>query len=84
MGWFSRDSHTHFLEPHTALKEARGEDLNVINVLSSSGGNLITQVDQFTGAPSILSDEYNIVYISEETRHDYLGHTVLLNLKEHV
>ena len=84
MGWFSGDSHTHFLEPHTALKEARGEDLNVINVLSSSGGNLITQVDQFTGAPSILSDEDNIVYISEETRHDYLGHTVLLNLKEHV
>lgn len=83
-GWYSGDSHTHFLEPHTALQEARGEDLNVINVLSSSGGNLITQIHQFTGAPSVLSDDKNIVYISEETRHDYLGHTVLLGLKEHV
>jgi hypothetical protein len=83
-GWYSGDSHTHFLDPHTALQEARGEDLNVINVLSSSGGNLITQVHQFTGAPSVLSDKRHIVYISEETRHDYLGHTVLLNLKEHV
>lgn len=84
LGWYSGDSHTHFLEPHSALQEARGEDLRVINVLSSSGGNLVTQVHQFTGAPSVLSDQDNIVYISEETRHDYLGHTVLLNLKKHV
>lgn len=80
-GWYSGDSHTHFLEPHSALLEAQGEDLNVINVLASSGGNLITSVDDFTGAPSVLSTDQNIVYIAEETRHDYLGHTVLLNLK---
>ena len=83
-GWYSGDTHTHFLEPYVALQEAKGEDLRVINVLSSSGGNLVTQVHQFTGAPSVVSDAENIVYISEETRHDYLGHTVLLNLKEHV
>jgi hypothetical protein len=80
-GWYSGDSHTHFLDPHSALLEAQGEDLNVINVLASSGGNLITSVNHFTGAPSVLSGEENIVYISEETRHDYLGHAVLLNLK---
>lgn len=80
-GWYSGDSHTHFLDPHHALLEAQGEDLNVINVLASSGGNLITSVNHFTGAPSVLSGPDNIVYIAEETRHDYLGHAVLLNLK---
>jgi len=82
LGWYSGDSHTHFLDAQTAMLEARGEDLNVINVLISSGGNLITQVPQFTGAPSVFSDSENIAYIGEEARHDYLGHTVLLNLKE--
>jgi hypothetical protein len=81
-GWYSGDTHTHFLDPQTAMLEARGEDLNVINVLISSGGNLITQVPHFTGGPSVFSDENHIAYIGEETRHDYLGHTVLLNLKE--
>lgn len=81
-GWYSGDSHTHFLDPHTALLEAQGEDLNVINVLASSGGNLITSVNHFTGAPSVISTLNHIVYIGEETRHDYLGHTVLLNLQE--
>ena len=81
-GWYSGDTHTHFLDPQTAMLEAQGEDLNVINVLASSGGNLITSVHHFTGSPSIFSDDENIVYIAEETRHDYLGHTVLLNLKE--
>lgn len=81
-GWYSGDTHTHFLDPQTAMLEARGEDLNVINVLASSGGNLIAYVKHFTGGPSVFSDDENIAYITEETRHDYLGHTVLLNLKK--
>lgn len=81
-GWYSGDSHTHFLDPFAATLEARGEDLNVINVLGSSGGNLITGLHHFTGAPSVLSDPEHITYMSFETRHDYLGHAVLLNLKE--
>ena len=32
----------------------------------------------------MLSTDRHIVYISEETRHDYLGHTVLMNLKEFI
>jgi len=81
-GWYSGDSHVHFLDPQTALLEAQGEDLNVINVLASSGGDLITSVNHFTGAPSVHSTNENIVYITEETRHDYLGHTTLLDLKK--
>ncbi|WP_133064350.1 CehA/McbA family metallohydrolase [Sandarakinorhabdus cyanobacteriorum] len=81
-GWYSGDSHVHFLDPQTALLEAQGEDLNVINVLASSGGDLITSVNHFTGAPSVHSTGQNIVYIAEETRHDYLGHTTLLDIKK--
>jgi len=79
-GWYSGDSHVHFLDPQTALLEAQAEDLNVINVLASSGGDLVTSVDHFTGDPSVHSTAENIVYIGEETRHDYLGHTSLLNI----
>jgi len=81
-GWYSGDTHTHFLNPHSAKLEAEGEDLNVINVLLSSGGNYFSNIADFTGGPDLLSDKDNIVYITEETRHDFLGHTVLLNLKE--
>ncbi|MBM4219191.1 MAG: hypothetical protein FJ171_06060 [Gammaproteobacteria bacterium] len=81
-GWFSGDTHTHFLSPHSARLEAEGEDLNVVNVLLSSGGNYFSSIADFTGGVDPVSDEDNIVYVSEETRHDFLGHTVLLNLKE--
>ncbi len=81
-GWYSGDTHTHFLDPHYGMLEAQGEDVNVVNVLASSGGNLSTQIGHFTGQPSVLSTDRYKVYIGEETRHDFLGHTVLLNLKE--
>lgn len=83
-GWYSGDTHTHFLDPHFGMLEAQGEDLNVLHSLASSGGNLSTQVAHFTGAPSVLSTDENIFYVSEETRHDYLGHTVLLGLKKFI
>ncbi len=81
-GWYSGDTHTHFLGPRSAALEASGEDLNVINVLLSSGGNYFSNIADFTGAPDPASDADTIVYMTEETRHDFLGHTVLLNLKE--
>ena len=81
-GWYSGDTHTHFLGPRSASLEASGEDLNVINVLLSSGGNYFSNIADFTGGPDPASDADTIVYITEETRHDFLGHAVLLNLRE--
>ena len=81
LGWYSGDTHVHFLDARTAFLEAEGEDLNVINVLATKWGELITNVEDFTGAPDRVSKPGRIVYVNEETRHDYLGHTVLLNLK---
>ncbi len=81
-GWYSGDTHVHFLDPHTAMLEARGEDLNVVNVLATKLRELITSVGHFTGAPDRLSDSQNIVYVNGENRHGFLGHTILLNLKQ--
>ena len=80
-GWYCGDTHVHFLDPHTAMLEARGEDVNVVNVLATKLRELITSVGHFTGAPDRLSDSQNIVYVNGENRHGFLGHTILLNLK---
>lgn len=81
-GWYSGDTHVHFLDPRTALQELAGEDLNVVNVLATKWGELITNVEHFIGKPSPLSTEHGVVYVGEETRHGFLGHTILLNIKQ--
>ncbi|MBW2369146.1 MAG: CehA/McbA family metallohydrolase [Deltaproteobacteria bacterium] len=81
-GWYSGDTHVHFLKVHNALLEAQAEGLNVVNVLVSKWGPLYTDVEQFTGAVSKLSHDDHIVYVNEEARHSWLGHTNMLRLKE--
>lgn len=83
-GWMSADTHVHFLDPHTALLEAQGEDLNIVNVLATKWGHRHTGFEHFTGAPSRLSDSPHWVYVNQESRHGFLGHTVLLGLKRPV
>ena len=80
-GWYSGDTHVHFVSPHAALLEAKAEDLNVINILATKWDELITNVEHFTGGPDRVSEPETIIYVNEESRHDFLGHTVLLNLK---
>jgi hypothetical protein len=81
-GWYSGDTHVHFVRPRAALSEARGEGLNVVNILAARWGNLITNVDDFSGGPDPVSGANNIIYVNEEARHLYLGHTALLGLKQ--
>jgi hypothetical protein len=81
-GWYSGDTHVHFLDPSTARLELDGEDLNVVNILATKWGELITDVEHFTGGPDPLSKPGKVVYFNEETRHGFLGHLILLNLKE--
>ena len=71
----------HFLDPYTGLLEARGEDLDIVNLLATKWGALITNVEHFSGAPSAVSDRENIVYVGEETRHGFLGHAILLGIE---
>lgn len=81
-GWYSGDTHTHFLRPDSGILEARGEDLRVLNILATKWTELITDVEEFTGAPHVLSDDEHVVYYNEECRHSFLGHTIFLDLKE--
>ena len=83
-GWYSGDSHVHFLSAQGSLTEARGEDLNVVNLLQSQWGGLFTNTEEFTGGEMASRDGKNIVYVSQENRQHFLGHLILMGLKEPV
>ena len=83
-GWYSGDTHVHFLSGDGANTEAAGEDLNVVNVLQSQWGHLFTNTEDFIGRPRVSDDGQTIVYVSQENRQHFLGHLTLLGLKEPV
>lgn len=80
-GYFSGDTHVHFLSAQGSLTEAQAEDLNVVNLLQSQWGHLFTNTEEFTGRPQISQDKETIVYVSQENRQHMLGHLSLLGLK---
>jgi hypothetical protein len=81
-GWYSGDTHVHFLSDRSALLESQAEDLNIINIVATKWGELITDVDRFTGEPSRFSNHQHVIYVNEESRHGFLGHTILHPLKQ--
>ncbi len=82
-GWYSGDSHVHFLSAHGAALEQRGEDLNVVNLLQSQWGSLFTNVEEFSGEPH-TSDGPFVTYVSQENRQHQLGHLILWGLRDPV
>ncbi len=48
-GWVTADTHVHFLSPMTAMLEGAGEGVNVVNLLASQWGELMTNVGDFDG-----------------------------------
>jgi hypothetical protein len=83
-GWYSGDSHVHFLSAQGALTEQQGEDLNVVNLLQSQWGSLFTNTEDFTGRPFATPDGRHVTYVSQENRQHVLGHLVLWGLREAV
>jgi hypothetical protein len=83
-GWYSGDTHVHFLSQQGAHVESQGEDLNVVNLLQSQWGALFTNTEEFTGAASVARGGSNIVYVTQENRQHILGHLTLLGLKRPV
>jgi hypothetical protein len=81
---FSGDTHVHFLSTQGGELEARGEDLNVVNLLQSQWGHLFTNTEEWTGRPHVSPDGQTIVYATQENRQHLLGHLTLLGLKEPV
>ncbi len=51
-GWVTADTHVHFLSPTSALLEGAGEGVNVVNLLASQWGELMTNVGDFDGKTS--------------------------------
>ena len=82
--WYSGDSHVHFLSTQGSHAESQAEDLNVVNLLQSQWGSLFTNVEEFTGAPSVSQVGNNIVYVSQENRQHFMGHIILWGLKRPV
>ena len=72
-GWYSGDSHVHFLSAQGSLTEAQGEDLNVVNLLQSQWGGLFTNTEEFTGGEMATDNGDYIVYVSQETGSTFWG-----------
>ncbi len=83
-GWYSGDSHVHFLSTQGALTEQQGEDLNVVNLLQSQWGSLFTSTEEFTGSPVATPDGRHVTWVSQENRQPFFGHLVLWGLQRPV
>ncbi len=82
-GWVTADTHVHFLSPGSALLEGAGEGVNVVNLLASQWGELMTNVGDFDGKTTYGSKEAGgdgeyLVRVGTENRQHILGHISLL------
>ena len=83
-GWWSGDSHVHFLSTPGAQLEQRGEDLRVVNLLQAQWGALFTNTEDFSGRPGVVDGGGYVTYVGQENRQHALGHALLWGLKEPV
>lgn len=83
-GYYSGDTHVHFLSTRGAHLEAAAEGLNVVNLLMAQWGHLFTSTEEFSGEPSVDHRGETIVYVGQENRQHTLGHLGLLGLKQPV
>jgi hypothetical protein len=82
-GWVTADTHVHFLSPMAALLEGSAEGVNVVNLLASQWGELMTNVGDFDGRTTWGSKEAGgtgetLVRVGTENRQHVLGHISLL------
>jgi hypothetical protein len=82
-GWVTADTHVHFLSPMSALLEGAAEGVNVVNLLASQWGELMTNVGDFDGRTTWGSKEAGgdgeyLVRVGTENRQHVLGHISLL------
>ena len=85
-GWVTADTHVHFLSPMSALLEGSAEGVNVVNLLASQWGELMTNVGDFDGRTTWGSKEAGgdgeyLVRVGTENRQHVLGHISLLGYR---
>jgi hypothetical protein len=83
-GWWSGDSHVHFLSTPGAQLEQRGEDLRVVNLLQAQWGALFTNTEDFSGRAGVIDGGGYVTYVGQENRQHALGHIILWGLREPV
>lgn len=82
-GWVSADTHVHFLSPQTGLLEGAAEGVNVVNLLASQWGELMTNVGDFDGR-TVFGDKKSggdgehLLRVGTENRQHVLGHISLV------
>jgi len=82
-GWVTADTHVHFLSPNSALLEGEAEGVNIVNLLASQWGELMTNMGDFDGKTTLGSrkaggsGEY-MVRVGTENRQHVMGHISLL------
>ena len=80
-GWVSADTHVHFISPTTANLEGAAEGVNVVNLLASQWGELMSNVGDFDGKTTLNNreggDNY-LVRVGTENRQYVLGHISLV------
>ena len=82
-GWVTADTHVHFLSPVTAMLEGAAEGVNIINLLASQWGELMTNVGDFDGRNTWGARDAGgqgewLVRVGSENRQHVLGHISLL------
>ncbi len=82
-GWVTADTHVHFLSPQTAHLEGAAEGINVVNLLASQWGELMTNAGDFDGKSTFGSKETggdgeHLVRVGTENRQHVMGHISLL------
>ena len=85
-GWVTADTHVHFLSPVSALLEGSAEGVNIVNLLASQWGELMTNVGDFDGHTTWGSREAGgdgeyLVRVGTENRQHVLGHISLLGYR---
>ena len=79
LGYYSGDTHVHFLETASAHLQMRAEDLHIVNLLTS---DFTYDREKFTGELDKVSTPQHLIYVGQEIRDWQLGHVCLLGLKK--
>ncbi|NRA40506.1 MAG: CehA/McbA family metallohydrolase [Planctomycetes bacterium] len=76
-GWVTADTHVHFLSPTTANLEGAAEGINMVNLLASQWGELMTNAGDFDGKNTFTvneGDDQYLVRVGTENRQHVMGH----------
>ena len=88
-GWVTADTHVHFLSTSSAMLEGSAEGVNIVNLLASQWGELMTNVGDFDGKSTWGSKEAGgdgeyLVRVGTENRQHVMGHISLLGYEGNI